>query len=306
MKFTQQASTFSSITHDSGGLTTEIQSRLHPYDDLDVAFGKHGHYCSQISIVSPQWEVEGKTQAEWGDAWWTTSLETSKDRNPLSSDRPFSPIGAVQFLAGSNSSDPATRSITVTDQNYLFMPVVTQTVDEVGYPADWTEKDSRIITNAVINTVNPETLVFEVNGHSLINGKAWEQYRQQSPQEFSYTVPKDFYLGPDAGYPEGLKVNHDISDGYWVMLNPLPVGNYTIHFGGVIDYGRVKPIDLNGDGRIGYEATNSNPTSIEVVESLLQYLSTQPALNVDVTYNVQVTQHSSINSNQLDLSALSS
>lgn len=306
MKFTQQESTFSSITHDSGVLTTEIKSRFYPHNDLEITFGKHGHYCSQISIVSPQEEVEGKTQAEWGDMWWKTLLETPQDRNPLSSDRSFRSIGPVQFLAGTNSSDPITRSITVTDQNYLFMPIVTQTVDEVGYPADWTEKDSRIITSAVINTVNPEKLVFEVNGHSLINGKVWEQYRQQSPQEFSYTVPKDFYLGPDAGYPAGLKVNHDISDGYWVMLHPLPVGNYTLHFGGVIDYSKVKAVDLNGDGRIGYAETNSNPTSIEVVESLLQYLSIQPSLNVDVTYNIQVTHEFSAKPTHLDLSALSS
>jgi hypothetical protein len=58
-------------------------------------------------------------------------------------------------------------------------------------------------------------------------------YRAKSPA-FSYTVTNENVLSALLGVnlPAGT-YTPAVSNGYWIMLNPLPPGTHTIHFDGV-------------------------------------------------------------------------
>ncbi|SRR5579883_1080067 len=292
--------------HHSGTLTTDSRSSWVRDSVLDTSLQSSKRFRASVAVVQPNKSVDGISQAAWGNTWWKTIQTTSKDKNPLTSSNNFKKNGSVQMLAGTGFGEPpAVRSIQVDDKTYLFAPIVNSAADNAGLPPDWTTADSRYFTKSVIDAVKfNQDLFYEVDSKSLIHGRAWKQYRQQSPKAFSFVVPKNHYIGPDGGYTTGLQVDHGISDGYWVMLKPLPAGNHTIHFGGTFDLSQIKVKDLNGDGQIGYDPTKTpNPTAKQVIESYLQAYQSLGTIKIDVTYNVKVT-HSTVTPCKLDLSAL--
>jgi hypothetical protein len=78
--------------------------------------------------------------------------------------------------------------------------------------------------------------------HASINGVSIPAYRAQSAV-FSYTFPATnnlyqfFGLNvPGAEWPS-TTVFPAVSDGYWVMIDPLPPGTYTLKFGGIFNNG---------------------------------------------------------------------
>ena len=55
-----------------------------------------------------------------------------------------------------------------------------------------------------------------------------------------------------AGYPEGI--TQAVSDGYWVVLKPLPLGKHEIHFSGAIaNFAATGPLNFVSDA--SYEIT---------------------------------------------------
>jgi hypothetical protein len=89
---------------------------------------------------------------------------------------------------------------------------------------------------AASNTEKAEILEVFIDGARVNNIR---QYRAASPAPFDITYPENSVTGLPAGtcYPQ-------ISDGYWLMLNPLPPGEHTIELrvyapdttGGTIDF----------------------------------------------------------------------
>lgn len=301
--------------HSSVALTTDIRSHVVPDSDLDASpkLNKSSNMAlrSPIEVVQPNQAIDGKSQAEWGNFWWTKIHTTPKNKNPLTSNNNFEKTGSVQMLVGTGFGEPpVVRDIRIDDTTYLFAPIVNSSADNAGLPPDWTTADSRYFTQSVINAVDPQrypenNLFYEVDGKSLIDRSSWTPYRQQSPSAFSFVVPKNHYIGPEGGYTAGLQVDDGISDGYWVMLNPLPSGKHTIHFGGTFDLSNIKVKDLDGDGQIGFDPTTTpNPTAKQVVEYYLQSYQGLGKITLDVTYNVQVTHASTTTPRNLDLSEL--
>ena len=72
----------------------------------------------------------------------------------------------------------------------------------------------------------------EVDGISI---QSLNTYRVQSPL-FRFTLPQNNIFGADPGcylltQPCSPSLTFDaVSDGYWIMLAPLPAGQHTVHF----------------------------------------------------------------------------
>jgi len=136
--------------------------------------------------------------------------------------------GYVWFLAGTFGGS-ATRNCTVPPGRALFFPILNTAYaapfDCLGPPGPVGPCDvDALRASAAADLNNPTTLQATVDGVALQNLTA---YRAQSPV-FSYSVTADNILGIPAGTYAPA-----VSDGYWLMLQPLSAGMHTIHFKGV-------------------------------------------------------------------------
>jgi len=94
--------------------------------------------------------------------------------------------------------------------------------------AEGTEEEERATVNAFIDGVS--VLECSVDGVPL---QDLFRYRAESPEGgFVLTVPPGS-LFTEFGAPPG-DYAPAVSDGYWIMLAPLPVGEHVIHFRGVV------------------------------------------------------------------------
>ncbi|HAX80181.1 MAG TPA: hypothetical protein DCY88_31175 [Cyanobacteria bacterium UBA11372] len=230
-----------------------------------------------VEVLAPDALVAGKTQGKWGDLWWQYILSIPKDDNPASDitgeKASIGQSGPVFFLAGLIPNGPVERTITVPADKYIFFPLINQAVDNTSIAND--PNDPNFFGNLpvdsddsmppvfpddcfFINPNNPPSLrsctASIIDGTSdlfaTINGLDLEaeginlfEYRQQSPEAYSYTVPIDNVVGfadplflNNPGQSNKLQfpatIGPTVSDGFWLMLAPLPPGKHTLNFGG--------------------------------------------------------------------------
>jgi hypothetical protein len=145
----------------------------------------------------------------------------------------------IWFLAGTFGG-PADRTCTVPGGIALFFPLLNTESDNVGGPqptsSPFTYSIQQLKQLAALTQNNPQEL------HARVDGVPVPAYRAQS-QVFSYTLPATDNvlqaLGltvPGANWPS-TTVFPAVSDGYWVMIEPLPPGKHTINFGGISNNG---------------------------------------------------------------------
>jgi hypothetical protein len=211
---------------------------------------QHGSGCPTIGVYPPGSNPLGVSYGEWTARWWQwlTSIpgpvNPNLDTTGANCDQGQS--GPVWFLAGRFSSGPQTvRACTVPADKLLLLPIANiwfgdgvgdcngigplhpdpklPTCPAMFAPVDFNQPNGWTpVTAAVVGTENnPPALELTVDGIPLRDPTA---YRALAPQ-FSYKLPRNSLNGnPPGTYgPSG-------SDGYWVMLTPLPPGRHTIHF----------------------------------------------------------------------------
>jgi hypothetical protein len=188
-------------------------------------------------VAPPNSNPVGTSYARWGAAWWqwVFSLHALSPLNPLLAtgnvDCSYGQVGQVWFLTGSNVSGTVTRSCKVPTGTRLFFPVLNSWADNV----------------AVFPPVSLDTLIAEAAAfsnandlHASIDGAPVKDlFGYRAPYApFSYTVPATDnmlqYFGanvPGSDWPTTF-IFPAASDGYYLMLEPLPSGPHTINFGG--------------------------------------------------------------------------
>jgi hypothetical protein len=107
-----------------------------------------------------------------------------------------------------------TRSCTIPAGTPLFFPIVNTFLADEG-----TVEQMRAALAEFIDSV--VTMSVSIDGEPVEN---LETYRAISPV-FSITLPFDNIFG----VPEGIYAPA-VSDGYWLLLAPLPPGDHVIHF----------------------------------------------------------------------------
>jgi len=180
------------------------------------------------NVAAPHSTVAGSTLGEWSAQWWQWALAQPAGQNPLTDTTGASACvgqdGGVFFLGGAFSTEPVVRTITMPMRTKLFFPLI-----NVFYlndlPEDPPLDQQRDILADFIDPVSE--LHATVDGIAV--GGDLFSHREVSPQ-VDATLPDDNVLNHAPGsFPV-------VSDGYWLMLNPLSKGEHTITFGGSSPY----------------------------------------------------------------------
>jgi hypothetical protein len=184
----------------------------------------------------------GLTYGEWTAMWWQWVLTIPTKDNPVVDENGEKcAVGQnnldVWFLAGTGGGEVA-RTCTIPSGKAIFFPVLNVECDYLSDLAHKTEADLRKC--AKDDQDKATNLQATIDGVAIPD---LNMYRVQSPL-FNLTIPKDNAMGIPPGSTQA------ISDGFWVLLKPLPVGKHEIHFSGsLVDFTTTGPLNFVSDAR---------------------------------------------------------
>jgi hypothetical protein len=190
-------------------------------------------------IYPPDSSPYGLTYGEWTAEWWKWFISIPTETNPIndpSGERcAEQQEGSVWFLVGSGGGK-AERSCTIPAGKAIFLPAITV---ECSYAEDQSLQTEDDLRKCAKDDQDKVQRVFAtINGEELPSDQV---YRVQSPI-FNVTFGSDNVFSA----PEGPSMS--ASDGFWVFLKPLPLGNHEIHVGGLlVDYTETGPFNFIED-----------------------------------------------------------
>ena len=176
---------------------------------------------NDIAVFPPDSKPYGLTYGEWTAKWWQWAYSMPEEDNPMVDDTGENcgnnQSGPVWFLAGTGGG-AVTRECTIPSDKAILIPIINVECDSAAGPAIETEADLRACAKADQDTVITKEIT--INGVSIGN---LDSYRFQSPL-FNLTYPENNIAGLA---PQTATA---ISDGYWILLEPLRPGTHEIHF----------------------------------------------------------------------------
>jgi hypothetical protein len=163
--------------------------------------------------------------------WWQWALSIPNSVNPVtdtSGDQCM--VGQrdpIWLLAGSFGDTPVTRTCSVPDDTSFFFPVINNVqFDSPNYCG----QDSQSIPLKQLRK-NVASFIDDAYAISVQVDKRFIRKdsikRVQSPV-FWTALPADNLFGGGTSGPVGI-YSPSVSDGYWVVLNPMNAGAHTIH-----------------------------------------------------------------------------
>lgn len=163
----------------------------------------------------------GRSWQEWVQLWWQWCYADNIDESPANDNdgrlcSKNQKHSQVWFLAGTFGTSVKRRCLLPLGRSILF-PILN---DIISYATDSHLKDEKeMSTYAKADLDETRTLYVKVDEFELGNLK---DYRVQT-KLFEITLPPE-------RHGECPRRTQAVSDGYWVFLKPLPVGNHVIHF----------------------------------------------------------------------------
>jgi len=174
------------------------------------------------SIAPIQSHPHGRAYSAWAAAWWQWALETPASVNPvldLTGARcAEGQTGRVWFLAGSFGSDPVERTCSVPTGTALLIPLIN--AFSGATPGDPPETRTEEFQRAQV-ACTYSGLSAEINGVAVNDPF---QYFEQS-RVFDVQLPADSIFGIGE-----VVVSPTVDAGFYLFLQPLPPGEYTIHW----------------------------------------------------------------------------
>jgi hypothetical protein len=202
-------------------------------------------------VAPPTSHPFGATYSQWSARWWQYALSVPTNQSPFldSSGANFGvqqQWGNVKYLSGvivftqagqppPTSQNPATavRTITIRAGTGLFFPVLNTESDNLvpgGPNTNFTVSDLQGFNKASMDMA--QNMVVQIDGQSLGN---LSRFRVVSPV-FSYTLPSNNIDTALTGINVPAQtVSPAVAEGVNIFVNPLSVGQHTIHFAG--DFG---------------------------------------------------------------------
>lgn len=209
---------------------------------IGIALLVPGFASAQTHLMSPTSTVVGTDQATLSQQWWNWATSYTPAENPINdATGAFASKGdqgAYFFLAGSGSTNPVVRSVTLRNDQTLYFPlfnVVDGYTDEQIARFELTETAIRTEAINLLGNVNGLFLTLAGGPVGMPAGAANLLAFRQPTGKFDLVLPTDDNLfgGPDFGAPAGTY--RAFSDGYWVALSPFQNGSYELHFGGATE-----------------------------------------------------------------------
>ena len=173
-------------------------------------------------LVPPNELITQRSQLEWSVLWWKWAASFQREDSPVA-DRSgvhcASKQGAsVWFLAGTYGTKRTVRSCTVPEGKYLFIPLINYIVT----PSRNSSVRCLGVTAEAARMTDPvSALILEVDGKRF---DGLERHRQATVDCFDLG---DYNTIASTSGPAA-------SNGYFVMLRPLPRGKHVINFGGAL------------------------------------------------------------------------
>jgi hypothetical protein len=164
-------------------------------------------------VVPAGGDYAGQPLGAYTAAWWQWAFSMPKEDSPMrettGKNCALNQTGDVWFLAGAYGGGKVRRSCTVPQGKALFFPVINTMFYCAGAtPAAATNNQHLAYAQATLNGV-------EIPGV--------EAHRERSPGCFRLPYEGNAKAHGSIGYPAA-------TDGYWLMLRPLPAGEYLLKF----------------------------------------------------------------------------
>jgi hypothetical protein len=191
---------------------------------------------SNPAVLPVQSHAYGLSYSEWSARWWQWFFSLPIDSSPLfgTADCSFGQSGPVWFLGGGPSPRP---NCTVPAGTALFFPIINAECSNLEGNGT-TDSDLRGCANFIESLIDPATLNATLDGVPLTS---LSQYRVQSPLFTFGPLPANnlityFCIAQGEGCPAAPAgtTGISVSDGFYLMLHPLPPGSHTLHFHGEI------------------------------------------------------------------------
>ena len=161
------------------------------------------------------------TYSDWTARWWQWALSIPSSVNPAGDTTgqycDQKQDGPVWFLAGTFGGPALERTCTIPEGKAILFSPINAECSFAEYKNLKYEAELRECAKAVQDSV--EAMVVSVDGIRVEN---LEKYRVQS-SIFAVELPENNVFGIDATETQA------VSDGNWVFLKPLPLGEHIIH-----------------------------------------------------------------------------
>lgn len=188
-------------------------------------------HAAQPNIAPIHSHPYGQTYSEWATDWWQVALETPASVNPITDNSgehcEEGNMGNVWFLFG--SLEPATieRSCEIPVGTALFFPVVS--VFQGAFLNDPPEQRTEEFIRARVDCVEQaaSTLQFEFNGTPV---PGVDQFFKKSGAFYDVQLPEDNIFGATEEQIPELLLSPSADAGFYLLLRPLPPGDYDLHW----------------------------------------------------------------------------
>lgn len=174
----------------------------------------------------------GKSYVEWVSLWWKWLISIPKEKSPA-----FDTTGDrcsiaqlnpdVWFLAGTFGQPAIKRTCIIPNGKALLFPVINYECSFADEPSMGTEKELEEKCKQEMDQVGDMNASLDGEKINIHN------YRIHSPC-FTVNIPPDNCLGAITG------TTRIASDGYWLFIGPLAVGNHVLTSFGSCMSGRIK------------------------------------------------------------------
>jgi hypothetical protein len=183
-----------------------------------------------VNIVSPSSIYRGRSYGEWGAKWWQWAYSVPKSKNPVldqdgQNSHEGQKSGPVWFLAatyGEGEHIHAQRNCPVPAGKAIFVPILNVCFNNMQHGEKNTELDLLDMARSDIDSAI--ALEASVDGENIRN---LHDYRAESPL-FSVHAPAETSRPAGGGLPALIGDTKGVSDGYWLLFEPLPVGPHTV------------------------------------------------------------------------------
>lgn len=179
---------------------------------------------SKSEYFAPGFRINGESASDISIDWWKWAMSAPTQQNPVL-DKTGANCGVAQkgpiwFLAGGFGASKIIRRCTIPQGKFIFFPVINMVYwprrPNNGYTCAQAE------AHAAVNNDADLELHVVLDGTPLKSPKA---YRAKSTHCFNMFADVPARYHAYNAFPSA-------SDGYWILLRPLPPGHHLLKFSG--------------------------------------------------------------------------